>query len=239
MTPAPPLFVFDDVVKPIGGPLPLRIARFEFRAGDRVVLSGLDAMAAEMFMHVLTGAALPETGRVDVFGQSTRDIETDTAWLAALDRFGLVSNRAVLLDQSTIAQNLALPLTLSIDPMADDVRHAVERMAADVRLGAARLDALAGTMTPEERMRAHLARAIALNPEVLLLEHPTATLGTRGAAFGETLRALSAARSLSWLAISDDEAFARAAGGRALRLNPSTGRVGPAGRFWRRWFSVA
>lgn len=238
MTASSPFFVFDQVVKPLGGPVALRIARLEFRAGDRVVLSGLDAMAAEMFMHVLTGAALPETGRVEVFGRSTHDITTDTQWLESLDRFGLVSNRAVLLDQSTIAQNLALPLTLSIDPMADDVRAQVERMAADVGLAPDRLDALAGTMSAEERMRAHLARAIALNPDVLLLEHPTATLAERASAFGDTLRGLSASRGLSWLAISDDPAFARATGGRAMRVHPATGAVRSAGGSWWRWFST-
>ena len=235
MTARPPLFSFEDVIKPFGGPVPLRISRFSFAPGDRVVLSGMDAMAAEMFMHVLTGAALPETGRVEVFGRSTRDIATDTEWLAALDRFGLVSNRAVLLDQSSIAQNLALPLTLSIDPMADDIRAAVERLATDVGLPASRLDAPAGSMTPEERMRAHLARAVALEPEVLLLEHPTATLGAAAAAFGRSVRALSETRAVSWLAISDDEAFARASGGRVLRLNPSTGVVQRAGGWWRSW----
>lgn len=237
MTSAPPLFTLNGVVKPFGGPVPLRIARFQFAAGDRVILAGLDALTAEMFMHILTGAALPESGRVEVFGRATDQIETDTDWLASLDRFGLVSNRAVLLEQSTIAQNLALPLTLSIDPMAADVRAAVERMAADVGLPSSRLDAPAGTMTPVERMRAHLARAIATNPDVVLLEHPTATLGEGGAAFGETLRTLSEARGLAWFAISDDELFARASGGRALRLNPSTGEVRAAGGFWRRWFT--
>lgn len=237
MTSTRPLFTLNGVIKPFGGPVPLRIARFRFSPGDRVILSGLDRLAAEMFMHILTGAALPEEGRVEVFGRATDQIETDTDWLASLDRFGLVSNRAVLLEQSTIAQNLALPLTLSIDPMAANVRAAVERMAADVGLPASRLDAPAGTMTPGERMRAHLARAIATDPEVLLLEHPTATLGDGGAAFGETLRMMSEARGLAWFAISDDVVFARASGGRAVRLNPSTGDVGAAGGFWRRWFT--
>lgn len=237
MSTAAPLFSFAGVVKPYGVSEPLRITRLDFAPGDRLVLSGLDALAGEMFMHVLTGAALPETGRVEVFGRATSEIATDTEWLTALDRFGLVSNRAVLLDQSTIAQNLALPLTLSIDPMSSDVRAQVDRMAADVGLSADRLDHLAGTMTVEERMRAHLARAIALAPDVVLLEHPTVTLGDGGAAFGETLRALGEARGLAWLAISDDEAFARASGGRTLRLNPSTGDLRPAGGFWRRWFT--
>jgi len=232
-----PFISLSGVVKPFGGPEPLRIASLELGTAEHVVLSGLDALAAEMFIHVLTGAALPGAGRIEIFGQSTHDIQTDTAWLASLDRFGLVSNRAVLLDQSTIAQNLALPMTLSIDPMAADVREVVGRLAAEVGLPAARLDALAGTMNPDERMRAHLARAIATDPVVLLLEHPTASLGAGGAAFGETLRAMSDARTLAWLAISEDEAFARASGGRVLRLNPSTGALHPAGGFWRRMFT--
>jgi ABC-type transporter Mla maintaining outer membrane lipid asymmetry ATPase subunit MlaF len=232
-----PFFTFHDVVKSFGGPQPLKISRFEFHAGDRVVLSGLDTLAAEMFMHVLTGAALPEAGRVEVFGASTDAITTDTAWLASLDRFGLVSNRAVLLDQSTVAENLALPLTLSIDPMAPAVRAEVEHMAADVGLAADRLDAPAGGMSPVERMRAHLARAIAIGPAVLLLEHPTATLDGDAAAFGATLNTLSERRGLPWLAISNDEAFCRASGGRAMRLNMDSGDVRPAGGGWRRWFS--
>lgn len=238
MSAVAPLFAFTDVEKPYGGPAPLRISHLSFAAGDRVVLAGLDELAAEMFMHVLTGAALPERGRIEVFGQSTHDIATDTQWLASLDRFGLVSNRAVLLDQSTIAQNLALPLTLSIDPMADDVRATVERMASDVGLAPARLDALAGTTTPEERMRMHLARAIALAPDVLLLEHPTSSLGDGAAAFGASLRALADARGLSWLAISNDAAFQRTSGGQVLHLNPSTGAMRPAGGSWWRWFST-
>lgn len=232
-----PFFSLTAVVKSYGGPAPLRIADLSLLPGQRVVLSGLEALAAEMFIHVLTGAALPEAGQITIFGQSTHDIATDTEWLASLDRFGLVSNRAVLLDQSTVAQNLALPLTLSIDPMADDVRAAVERMAAEVSLPLSRLDQLASTMTPAERMRAHLARAIATDPSVLLLEHPTTTLGQDSGAFGETLRTVGEGRGLAWLALSDDEVFARASGGRALRLNPSTGAVSPAGGFWRRLFT--
>lgn len=227
---------FSGVLKHYGGSEPLRIAALTLAPGERIVVAGLDALAAEMFMHVLTGAALPDEGRIDVFGRSTHDIATDTEWLASLDRFGLVSNRAVLLDQSTIAQNLALPLTLAIDPMAEDTRAAVERMAASVALPLSRLDALASTLDADERMRVHLARAIASDPTVLLLEHPTATLGAGGAAFGAAVRALAEARGLAWLAISNDEAFQRASGGRVVTVHPTTGVVAPAGGFWRRWF---
>lgn len=235
MTSAAPAFVLQSVVKAYGAPHPLRVSRLAFAVGQRAVLSGLDALGAEMFVHVLTGAALPDAGTVEVFGQRTDAIATDTAWLASLDRFGLVSNRAVLLDQSTIAQNLALPMTLSIDPMPDDVRATVEQMARDVDLAVDRLDQLAGTMTPSERMRAHLARALATTPDVLLLEHPTLTLGGDAAAFGETLQRLSAHRPMGWLALSDDETFARATGAERWRVNTATGDVRADGAWWRRW----
>ena len=231
-----PLVQFTGVVKSYGGSTPLRIESLSLQAGDRCILTGLDAMAAEMFMHVLTGAALPEAGRIDVFGRSTHDISTDTEWLDSLDRFGLVSNRAVLLDQSTVAQNLALPLTLSIDPMADDIRAAVVAMAREVALAPERLDAPAASLTPAERVRVHLARALATSPAVLLLEHPTATAPEDGAAFGAKLREVSASRQLTWLAISDDPAFHRASGGQVLAIDTASGAARARGGFWQRWF---
>lgn len=229
---------FDGVVKPYGGAAPLTVTRLSIGPGDRLVLTGLDAGAAEMFTHLLTGAALPESGAISVFGQDTRAIRTDTEWLTSLDRFGLVSNRAVLLDQSSIAANLALPFTLAIDPMPDDVRASVAALAEEVGLAAGRLDAPAGTMTPPERMRAHLARALANRPSLLLLEHPTVTLepGDREA-FGRAVRAVSAARDLAWVAISNDEVFARASGGRTRVVHPAMPRAGRIAGVWRRWFT--
>lgn len=227
--------VFEDVSKPYGGARPLTVPQLAIGPADRLVLTGLDAAAAEMFTHLLTGAALPETGIVTVFGRDTRAIRTDTEWLASLDRFGLVSNRAVLLDQSTVAANLALPFTLSIDPMPDDVQRTVAALADEVGLSALRLVAPAGTMTPAERVRAHLARALANGPSLLLLEHPTATLTpAEGEALGRTLAALADARGLAWLAIANDAGFARASGGRTRTLTPATGLAGRIGGWWRR-----
>ena len=56
-----------------------------------MTLSGLDAHAAEMFMHLITGASVPDEGAVVVAGHDTRTIATDTEWLASLDRFGIVT----------------------------------------------------------------------------------------------------------------------------------------------------
>jgi putative ABC transport system ATP-binding protein len=214
------------VVRQVGEPPPLRIASLQIGAHDRVVLSGFGVAAAEAFVNLITGAALPDEGEVRVAGRSTRGIATDTEWLASLDRLGIVTSRAVLIDQLPIEANLALPLSLAIDPMPDAVRQQVARLAADAGLAADRLSAPASSLSAEERVRVHLSRALALNPALLLLEHPTTGLAPEAARdLGVTLRQLSATRELAWIALSDDTAFARASSGTRLRLVPATGAV--------------
>lgn len=237
MTRAPALIEITNVVKNYPGLRPLRIARLETRPGDRVVLSGFDAAAAEVFVHLVTGAAVPDDGSVRIAGHDTREIATDTEWLASLDRFGIVTERSVLLDGLSVAANLALPLTIAIDPMTDQVRARVAALAVEAGLAPDRLDAAVAALSPEERVRVHLGRAIGVMPEVLLLEHPTARLDPAGAtAIGRTVAAVAAARQLAYVALSEDESFARASGGSRLRLNGATGDL-VAESFWRRGFT--
>lgn len=237
----PPLIELTGVVK--SGPSlgPLRVERFAVDKGDRIVVAGLDATAAEVFLNLITGAAVADEGSVRIAGADTKSIATDTEWLRSLDRFGIVTDRAVLVGALSVASNLALPLTLSIEPMADDVRRKVEQLAAEVGLPPARLQDAAGTLDVHERARAHLARAIANNPEVLLLEHPTANFTSTDASrdFGNALARLAAGRALGWVALSNDDAFARASGATRVRLDAASGRVRGAGGFWRSLFTTS
>lgn len=222
------------IVRRYAGPVPLRLQQLTVCAGERLVIAGLDRAAAEMFVLLVTGAALPDEGTVRIDGRDTRDIATDTAWLASLDRFGIVTERAVLIDPLSVQANLALPLTLSIDPLPDAVRAEVERLAGDVGLRPERLTAPASSLSVAERRRVHLARALALTPALLLLEHPTADLGPAEVTdFGATLQAAAERRRIGWVAISDDEAFAARAGGRRLRLDARTGAL-QRESLWRR-----
>jgi ABC-type transporter Mla maintaining outer membrane lipid asymmetry ATPase subunit MlaF len=233
MTVDSPLIHLTGIVKKYQALRPLRIAEFSAGRQDRLVLSGFDAMAAEMFVYLVTGAALPDEGGVVIAGRNTRDIATDTEWLASLDRFGIVTHRAILLESTSVASNLALPLTVAIDPMTPEMRARVEADAADVGLPREKLDGPAHALTPAERLRLHLARALAVGPDVLMLEHPTSALDRPddAASFGETLKALAAKRGFGFVALSEDETFGKASEGRRLRLNQRTGKLGGAGPF--------
>jgi ABC-type lipoprotein export system ATPase subunit len=232
--PVDPLIEVINLTKEYGAPSPLRINQLRLSSCDRVVLSGLDPEAAETLMHLLTGASLPDAGEIRIEGRSTAEISTDTEWLASLDRFGMVSDRAVLFESLPTAASLALPFSLAIEPMPDDVRRQVEVLAADAGIERSRIDVPVSELAPAERLRVHLARAVAHRPQMVLLELPTSKIpgGAESQTFGELLHAVSAAQGFGWLAVSDDREFARASGGRHVELRRSGTFV--SGR-WRRW----
>ncbi len=222
---------------------PLRLAALTIAPGERVAITGLDAGAAEVLVNLVTGASLPDQGVIRVLGRQTAEIAGADEWLASLDRFGIVSDRGVLLEGATVEQNLAMPFTLQIDPVPQDTLDRVAALARDV--GIHRVPEPAGTKSwlqwvtgevpPEIRARMHVARAIALEPALLLFEHPTAQLaeGAR-AAFAEDVVSVADARQLAALIITQDDAFARSAAHRVYRLEAATGALKPVRRGWFR-----
>lgn len=224
----------DRVVKDYRGLRPLRVASLSVRRGERVALGGVDAVAAEALVNLLTGASLPDEGTVTVQGTPTASIADGDAWLASLDRFGIVSERAVMLDGSTLLQNLALPLSLDIDAIPPEVKRRVETLAADAGLPLDRLGIRAGDATKDERVRAQAARALALGPAILLLEHPSATLPReRVDAFARNLAALIERRGITALAMTEDPAFAKPFATRWVTLTPASGEVVPVRSRWK------
>jgi ABC-type branched-subunit amino acid transport system ATPase component len=231
-----PVVSVAGVQKNYSGLRPLRLRSLALAPRERVALGGLDGPAAEVLINLLTGATLPDEGTITVFGRSTADIADGEAWLASLERFGIVSSRAVILEGSTLQQNLALPFTLQIDPVPPSVLEQVSSLAAECGIDPEYLVRPAGEMPPHVRVRAHLARALALEPELLLLEHPTADV-----AEGERLplaRDIAAAverRHAAALIVTLDVEFAETVAHRSLILQAATGALTP----WKRkrgWF---
>jgi ABC-type transporter Mla maintaining outer membrane lipid asymmetry ATPase subunit MlaF len=231
MSAGTPVFEIEGVSKAYGGLRPLRVQSLLVRETAVVALTGLDAPAAEMLVNLLTGATLPDTGEVRVFGRATSSITDADEWLASIDRFGIVSDRAVLLDELTVAQNLAMTLSLDIDPIPVETKRTVAGIAADVGLDAPLLERKVGALSPIEKLRVRLGRAIALTPSVMILEHPTATLPREGAAGAAAeIARLARARALTVLAISADIAFAAALTSEAWALVPADGSLVPLDR---------
>ena len=220
-----------NVRKSYQGLRPLRVRELTIDAGERVALSGLDRGAAEVFVNLVTGASIPDEGEVAVLGRSTASIADGDEWLASLDRFGIVSPRAVLLESATLLQNIAMPFTLEIDPVPRDVASRAMTLAIEAGLGSDVLHRPVAALTPGMRLRVHLVRAVALDPQLLILEHPTAELPPSDRRpFGADVARIAEARSLTTLIVSEDQEFSRAAAHRLLAVHGATGDVTPRRR---------
>jgi ABC-type lipoprotein export system ATPase subunit len=232
----PALLEIIDVSRTYQGLRPLRIKSLVLQAGDRVAVAGLDALAAEVLVNLITGALLPDTGVIRVAGESTASIATDTAWLSSLDRFGFVSHRTVLLEGATAAQNMTLPFTLEIDPIPTAVRAQVDELAAEVGLAPDLLEQQTGALSGHQRLRVHLAKALAVKPALLLLEHPTAAVEpAERQALGEVVARAAVRRGAALLALTQDPVLAAAVADRRLALDPASGALKDAARK-RRWW---
>jgi ABC-type transporter Mla maintaining outer membrane lipid asymmetry ATPase subunit MlaF len=234
-SPTAPVLELTGVRKSYGALRPLRLNALRVPSGGVVALLGLDAPAAEIFVNLVTGSSLPDEGAVSLFGRSTADIANSTEWLRQLDRCGILSDRAVLLDDLTAAQNLAMTFTLAIDPVPAEVRADVQALGQDVALDGAALERKVATLGPLDRLRVRLGRAVALRPDLLLAEHPTASLQPADAErFAADLRTLLERRALAAVVVTADKGFAAALTGTVLELQPATGDLVSRSGAWER-----
>jgi ABC-type uncharacterized transport system ATPase subunit len=224
----PDALVLTNVEKQYGGLRPLRVRDLRVPAGRITMLLGFDRPAAEVFVNLITGASLPETGDVTSLGQPTHAIADSDEWLAFVEQFGVVSDRIVLLEGMTVAQNLAISFDLALEPVPPEIMTRVTPLAAEVGIDAANLDTRVADASPLLRSQILFARALAFDPAIVILEHPTANLSPDEAkAFAEIVGAVSTRRSLTTVGLLMDERFAKATGGQLLVWQPATGELRP------------
>jgi ABC-type methionine transport system ATPase subunit len=230
MSDAAPLVEIAGLVKDYQALRPLRLAALQVRAGEIVSITGIDAAGAEVLVNLMTAALRPDTGEVRLFGRSTAAIDDYESWLRLLDGLGLLTERAVLLGQCTVAQNLALPLTIEIDPIRAEVRPQVAALADETGIAGNWLETPVHQAPPGVVQRVRLGRALALDPRLLVAEHPSASLPRDEVApFAGHLAAIAARRGVGVLAISADREFVRALGGTALTLDAASGVLAKPG----------
>ncbi len=148
---------------------------FSVRRGTLVALIGGSGTGKSVLLRELIGLHRPDSGTLRLLGTdmwASSDAERD----AVRRRFGMMFQDGALFSSLTVAQNVATPLrehtTLP--------RETIDRLVM-LRLQQAGLPADAGAKLPSElsggmRKRAAIARAIALEPEILFLDEPTSGL---------------------------------------------------------------
>lgn len=226
-----------NVTKDYRGLRPLRVQHLELRERQSLALLGFDQVTAEVLVDLITGATKPDTGEVMVCGRTTASITDSEQWLKWLDQFALLSERAILIDSLTAEQNIAIPLSLEVEDMPAELRETVRSLAAETGVPAADLIRPPNALPPGARARLRLGRALALNPKILLAEHPNALMSSNETpAFAADLSRIVATRELAALILTADQRFADDVAEQVLTLQPASGELSPS-KGWRRWFS--
>ena len=112
---------------------------------------------------------------------------------------------------------------------------ALAQLGSEVGIDAQQLERRVADVLPLVRAPVYLARALAFEPAILVLEHPTASLSLDDAkAFAAIVSAVAARRGLTTVGLLMDEKFAKATGGRLLTWQPATGEMKERSslRFW-------
>src|SRR6185436_978233 len=134
-----PAIRIRDVQKDYRALRPLRVRELDILEGESIAVLGFDRAAAEVFVNLVTAATVPDTGRIEIFGRPTVDIQEADTWLSSLDGFGIVSERQLLLDNMTVEENLTMPLTMALHDVDSAVRTKVAAVANEVGLSSEEL----------------------------------------------------------------------------------------------------
>ena len=171
----PPLLQVEGLSVQFGQQLVLRDISLDIPAGQTLVVLGESGCGKTVLLKTMIGLVRPSRGEVRFEGQSLSSMrEQDLAHLRT--KYGFVFQGAALFDSMTIADNIAFPLREHTRISAADARDIVASLIDEVGLPRTVLDKKPVEISGGMRKRAGLARAIALDPLLILYDEPTTGL---------------------------------------------------------------
>ncbi|WP_425313102.1 ABC transporter ATP-binding protein [Pseudomonas putida] len=172
--------------------------------GEILAVVGGSGSGKSVLLRSIVGLRRPNEGQVKVFGQDLTGLN-DEQRSKVERRFGVLFQKGALFSSLTVTENVALPLIEHAGLSRPDAEH-----LAGVKLALAGLPITAADKYPSSLSggmikRAALARALALDPDILFLDEPTAGLDPIGAAaFDQLILTLRDALGLSVFLITHD-----------------------------------
>ena len=201
---AEPIISVRDVRNAFGSHVVHDHLDLDIEEGEIMGLVGGSGTGKSVLLNTILGLRRPNGGEIfyrgkrlsAMSGQERRVIES---------RWGVLFQNGALFSSLTVRENVMAPLREHVS-MSQRLMEEV----ADMKIGLAGLGPEAGSKFPSElsggmRKRAALARALALDPDMLFLDEPTAGLDPIGAAaFDSLIRELSDALNLTVLMVTHD-----------------------------------
>jgi len=170
-----PVVAIDNVHKSFGIHTVLNGISLKVSRGETLAVLGRSGTGKSVLLRLIIGLDKPDSGSIRVNGQDLLGLTLDQLG-EIRKKMGFLFQHAALYDSLTVAENVAFPLRhhrreLSQSDRSDRVQHLLDEVGLE---GAS--NKMPSDISGGMQKRVGLARALALEPEILLLDEPTAGL---------------------------------------------------------------
>jgi phospholipid/cholesterol/gamma-HCH transport system ATP-binding protein len=171
-----PAVAVENLRKSFGTQRVLKGMTLSISCGETLAVLGRSGTGKSVLLRLIIGLETPDSGSIRINGQEIVGLALDGMG-EIRKTMGFLFQQAALYDSLTIAQNVAFPLErhrgdMSKSERDDRVKHLLAEVGMDERNFVKMPSDISGGM----KKRVGLARALALEPQILLLDEPTAGL---------------------------------------------------------------
>ena len=169
-----PIIRVRNLTKSFGGLTVLDGISFDVYPGEMLVIMGGSGCGKSTCLRCIIGSIQPDSGTIELCGQDTGDL-SEEQFDQIRKRFGVLFQSGALFNSMTVGENIALPMQehTKLDPQDIEIMVKIKLEQVGLRSAEHRMPAeISGGM----KKRAGLARAIALDPEILFYDEPSSGL---------------------------------------------------------------
>ena len=208
----------------------LRGVSFAMSKGETLVVMGGSGTGKTVLLRLIAGLIRPDAGRIRVFGRNIEQL-TEEELLPIRRRMGYVFQGAALFDSLSVRENVAYPLREHTRLDGREIEARVVGNLRQVGLGPEVLSLLPAELSGGMRKRVGIARALAVEPEVLLFDEPTAGLDpTNSKLVAELIQQLHGGVCDTAIVVTHDLELAKTVADRvAVLIDGRFAALGPVG----------